>query len=198
MRCWMRWRRGRAMTGSHSEKCYRVQYRDGHGRTRMPQDRISCTIEFNLPAPPTPLDGCERCREQPDAYREIDGSVVIGLYPCGCIGEIFIKVGREGEMVRGLLDAFATMFSIALQHGAPLDVLLGKMINASFQPAGFTQDPRHPMAKSILDYIGVLLARFAGISRSPGEAIRPNAMILGLREGYDGGTDYNIAHPARM
>lgn len=165
----------------------------------MPQDRVSYTIGFSLPAPPaTDVYTCEQCGEQPDAYRDIGGRVVVGLYPCGCIGEIFIKVGREGELVRGLLDAFATMFSIALQHGAPLEVLLSKMINASFQPAGFTQDQRHPIAKSILDYIGVLLAHFAGISRSSDEVIKPHILIQRLRGSYDGGTDYRVAHPARL
>ena len=198
--------RDRLMEGSPSSECepgncFRYLHRDKYGRSRMPTDRLSVTIKFELPAPAVPSvrgGGCGSCGDQPDAYRAIEGYIQAGLYPCGCIGEIFIRCGIEGELVRGLLDNFATTFSIALQHGAPISVLLGKCLNSSFQPAGWTQDERHPNAKSVLDYIAGLIARFAGIERTPGEEIEPHLLVQALRADYDGGPDYRNAPASRV
>lgn len=125
--------------GNH---CWHILNKDNNGRTRLPPERISITLGFELEG--------------------IKGSILVGFYPCGCIGEIFIKTGSEGELVRGLLDGFATMASIALQYGAPPHVLFGKCLHMSFSPSGFTGDRRHTMAKSILDYIAGLMFSILG------------------------------------
>jgi len=77
----------------------------------------------------------------------------VGLFPDGKPAEIFLVMGKEGGVVRGLLDGFATAVSLALQFGVPLEDLVARFTHMSFEPAGFTQNPDVPHAKSILDYV---------------------------------------------
>jgi len=64
-----------------------------------------------------------------------------------------VRMAKEGSVVSGLVDAFATATSIMLQYGVPLDVLVNKFSHTRFEPSGFTNNPKIPIAKSILDYI---------------------------------------------
>ncbi len=73
-------------------------------------------------------------------------------------GEIFITMAKEGSTISGLMDSFATMTSLALQHGVPLQLLVDKFTHTRFEPSGFTKNPEIPMAKSIMDYIFKWLA----------------------------------------
>jgi ribonucleoside-diphosphate reductase alpha chain len=77
----------------------------------------------------------------------------VGLYEDHTPGEIFITMAKEGSVVSGLVDSVATLTSISLQYGVPLEVLCNKFIHTRFEPSGFTNNPQIPMAKSILDYI---------------------------------------------
>ena len=81
-----------------------------------------------------------------------DGYVHAGLYPDGTLGEIFVRMSKMGSTVSGLLDAWATMFSLALQYGAPLEVLCEKGTGSMFQPSGFTGDALRS-ASSPVDYV---------------------------------------------
>ncbi len=82
-----------------------------------------------------------------------EGYITVGMYEDGTPGEIFIVMAKEGSVVSGLMDAFATAISLALQYGVPLRVLVDKFSHTRFEPAGFTTNPQIPMAKSIMDYI---------------------------------------------
>jgi len=82
-----------------------------------------------------------------------DGYITVGLYEDGMPGEIFLVMAKEGSVVSGLMDAFATSVSMALQYGVPLQVLCDKFSHARFEPSGFTGNPDIPIAKSIMDYI---------------------------------------------
>jgi ribonucleoside-diphosphate reductase alpha chain len=62
-------------------------------------------------------------------------------------------MAKEGSVVSGLMDNFATMISMALQYGVPLNVLSDKFSHTRFEPSGFTGNPEIPIAKSITDYI---------------------------------------------
>lgn len=81
-----------------------------------------------------------------------EGYVHVGLYPEGTAGEIFVRMSKMGSTVSGLLDAWATMFSVALQYGAPLEVLCEKGTGSLFQPSGFTGDELRS-ASSPVDYV---------------------------------------------
>src|SRR5207244_396080 len=68
--------------------------------------------------------------------------------------EIFLTdIGKEGSTLRGMMNAFATSVSIALQYGVPLETLVRKFSYMRFDPEGATGNPEIPFAKSMPDYI---------------------------------------------
>jgi ribonucleoside-diphosphate reductase alpha chain len=82
-----------------------------------------------------------------------EGYITVGTYDDGSPGEIFLVMSKEGSTISGLMDAFATAISLALQYGVPLEVLVKKFAHSRFEPSGFTKNPEIPIAKSIMDYI---------------------------------------------
>jgi ribonucleoside-diphosphate reductase alpha chain len=103
-----------------------------------------------------------------------EGYITVGLYPNGQPGEIFIRMAKEGSTVSGLMDAFATSVSLALQHGVPLKVLCEKFAHTRFEPSGWTGNEQIGYAKSLMDYMfrwlnlrflsGEQLTLFAGLA----------------------------------
>ena len=75
------------------------------------------------------------------------------MYEDGKPGEIFLVMAKEGSTISGLMDAFATSISMALQYGVPLEALVEKFSHVRFEPSGFTKNQEIPYAKSITDYI---------------------------------------------
>lgn len=113
------------------------------------------------------LDFAPRRRRLPDERRSIThrfsigshkGYITVGLYDDGTPGEIFVTMAKEGSVISGLMDSFATSVSMALQYGVPLQVLVNKFAHKRFEPSGFTNNPNIRMAKSIVDYIARWLA----------------------------------------
>ena len=102
-------------------------------RHRLPEERASLTHKFSIAGH--------------------EGYITVGLYPNGQPGEIFIKMAKEGSTVSGLMDAFATSVSLALQHGVPLKVLCEKFAHTRFEPSGWSGNGKIGFAKSITDYI---------------------------------------------
>ncbi|MGA2339485.1 MAG: vitamin B12-dependent ribonucleotide reductase [Terracidiphilus sp.] len=82
-----------------------------------------------------------------------EGYITVGMYPNGQPGEIFIRMAKEGSTVSGLMDAFATSVSLALQHGVPLKVLCEKFAHTRFEPSGWTGNEQIGYAKSLMDYM---------------------------------------------
>ena len=76
-----------------------------------------------------------------------------GAHPDGELGEVFLKLGKQGSTLAGVMDAFSIAVSIGLQYGVPLETYASKFTNLSFEPAGLTDDADVRMAKSIMDYI---------------------------------------------
>jgi ribonucleoside-diphosphate reductase alpha chain len=102
-------------------------------RRRLPDERRAVTHKFSI-------GGHE-------------GYMTVGMYEDGTPGELFVTMAKEGSVVSGLMDNFATMISMALQYGVPLKVLSDKFSHTRFEPSGFTGNPEIPIAKSITDYI---------------------------------------------
>jgi ribonucleoside-diphosphate reductase alpha chain len=104
-----------------------------------------------------------------------EGYITVGLYPNDQPGEIFITMAKEGSTVSGLMDAFATAASIALQHGVPLKLLCEKFEHLRFEPSGWSQNERIGFAKSIMDYIfrWVELRFLTGQQQSLFDDLRP-------------------------
>jgi ribonucleoside-diphosphate reductase alpha chain len=82
-----------------------------------------------------------------------EGYITVGMYEDGKPGEIFLVMAKEGSTISGLMDAFATSISMALQYGVPLEALVEKFSHVRFEPSGFTKNAEIPYAKSITDYI---------------------------------------------
>ena len=83
-----------------------------------------------------------------------EGYITAGMYEDGTVGEIFLTdIGKEGSTLRGMMNAFATSISIALQYGVPLETLVRKFSYMRFDPEGITNNPEIPFAKSMPDYI---------------------------------------------
>jgi ribonucleoside-diphosphate reductase alpha chain len=84
---------------------------------------------------------------------DVEGYLTANTYTDGTLGEIFVRMSKQGSFVSGIVDSFAINFSMALQSGASLDSLVDKFKGTRFDPSGFTGDSRIPIATSILDYI---------------------------------------------
>ena len=91
-------------------------------------------------------------------------------YPDDGLGEVFLKMSKQGSTLAGVMDAFSIAISIGLQYGVPLETYVGKFTNMRFEPAGMTDDPDIRMAASVVDYIFRRLALDFLPYRAPGRA----------------------------
>ena len=82
-----------------------------------------------------------------------EGYMTTSGYPDGTLGEIFLKMSKQGSTLAGMMDAFSIAVSIGLQYGVPLEQYVKKFVNMRFDPAGLTDDADVRMAQSIMDYI---------------------------------------------
>ncbi|MGB8340453.1 MAG: vitamin B12-dependent ribonucleotide reductase, partial [Chthoniobacterales bacterium] len=102
-------------------------------RHRMPDTRVSLTHKFEIAGH--------------------EGYITVGLYEDGQPGELFIQMSKEGSTIGGLMDTVATLTSMALQYGVPLESLVKKFAYQRFEPSGFTKNPDIRNASSITDYV---------------------------------------------
>jgi ribonucleoside-diphosphate reductase alpha chain len=102
-------------------------------RKRLPKSRVSRTTSFTV-------GGAE-------------GYMTSGAHDDGQLGEVFLKLGKQGSTLAGVMDAFSIAVSIGLQYGVPLETYVSKFTNLRFEPAGLTDDPDVRMSQSIMDYI---------------------------------------------
>ncbi len=133
-------------------------------REKLPDERQSVTHKFSIAGH--------------------EGYVTVGCYDDGRPGELFLKMAKEGSTVSGLMDTIGIMSSMALQYGVPLKALVDKFSHTRFEPAGFTNNPEIPMAKSVTDYV----FRYLGNRFLSEEAVVPDeqesdAEVSGLATG---------------
>ena len=102
-------------------------------RKRLPKSRPATTTSFSV-------GGAE-------------GYMTAGAYADGALGEVFLKLGKQGSTLAGVMDAFSIAVSIGLQYGVPLQTFVEKFTNLRFEPAGMTDDKDIRMAQSMMDYI---------------------------------------------
>ncbi|GAB3760323.1 ribonucleoside-diphosphate reductase alpha chain [Nocardioides ginsengisegetis] len=107
-------------------------------RKRLPKSRVSRTTSFTV-------GGAE-------------GYMTSGAHDDGHLGEVFLKLGKQGSTLAGVMDAFSIAVSIGLQYGVPLETYVAKFTNLRFEPAGLTDDPDVRMAQSLMDYVWRRLA----------------------------------------
>src|SRR5207302_4930029 len=120
-----------AKSSSQAESAAPMEYRPV--RKRLPKKRPSQTVSFTV-------GGAE-------------GYLHAGSYPDNGLGEIFVKLGKQGSTLAGVMDAFSMSISVGLQYGIPLEFYVSKFSNLRFEPAGLTDDPDVRIATSVLDYL---------------------------------------------
>jgi ribonucleoside-diphosphate reductase alpha chain len=157
-------------------------YRDGCKRTQPLNTSKAQVKDTKAAAAPEPVVKPEAQavrRRLPDERQSIthkfsigghEGYLTVGMYEDGTPGELFVVMAKEGSVVSGLMDSFATSVSLALQYGVPLQVLADKFCHTRFEPSGFTGNPAIPIAKSITDYIFRWLSLKFLHSQQPAEA----------------------------
>jgi ribonucleoside-diphosphate reductase alpha chain len=82
-----------------------------------------------------------------------EGYMTASSYPDDGLGEVFLKLGKQGSTLAGVMDAFSVAISISLQYGVPLEKWVEKFTNMRFEPAGLTDDPDIRIASSVMDYV---------------------------------------------
>ncbi|WP_373320153.1 vitamin B12-dependent ribonucleotide reductase [Virgisporangium aurantiacum] len=102
-------------------------------RKRLPKKRPSQTVSFSVAG--------------------AEGYLTASSYPDDGLGEVFLKMSKQGSTLAGVMDAFSVAISIGLQYGVPLETYVSKFTNMRFEPAGMTDDPDIRMATSVMDYI---------------------------------------------
>ncbi|HVQ88162.1 MAG TPA: vitamin B12-dependent ribonucleotide reductase, partial [Actinomycetes bacterium] len=108
-----------------------IEYRPT--RKRLPKNRAGYTTSF--------------------AVGGAEGYMTASRYEDDQLGEIFLKMSKQGSTLAGMMDAFSIAISIGLQYGVPLETYVQKFVNMRFDPAGLTDDQDVRMAQSIMDYI---------------------------------------------
>ena len=107
-------------------------------RKRLPDTRQSITHKVEITDP---------------SIGSFDLYITLGLYPNGKPGELFLKMGKVGSTVNGLLDAVGVLSSLLLQHSANVEALCDKLSSTAFMPAGTTSNPDIPVCTSLVDYV---------------------------------------------
>ena len=117
--------------GAEAQVVEKVVYRPT--RERLPKRRSSQTTSF--------------------AIGGAEGYLTAGTYEDGRLGEVFLKFGKQGSTLAGVMDAFSIAVSVGLQYGVPLETFVEKYSNMRFEPAGMTDDQDIRMGQSLVDYV---------------------------------------------
>jgi ribonucleoside-diphosphate reductase alpha chain len=120
-------------TSRDKEKVAPVEVEYRAMRRKLPDERKAITHKFDI--------------------QGHEGYLTVGLFEDGTPGELFVTMAKEGSTISGLMDAFATQTSYALQFGVPVKFMVDKFSHMRFEPSGFTKNKEIPIAKSIVDYI---------------------------------------------
>ncbi|KKL72526.1 hypothetical protein LCGC14_2084070, partial [marine sediment metagenome] len=118
---------------SHPKESYREEP-EFTNRIKLPKTRNAITHHFEI--------------------ADIPVYMTVGLYSDTKMpGEVFITTPARGGTIDGLLDSVMISLSLGLQHGTPLELLVGRLKGKNFEPKGFTDNPLIPNAVSIIDYM---------------------------------------------
>lgn len=167
------WRLGLKAVAIYRDGCKRVQPLATGEKKAEPQQAPVTVAEPTPVRRRLPMDRQALCHKFDIAGHE--GYIHVGFYEDGTPGEIFIKMAKEGSTISGLMDTIATLTSLALQYGVPLEALVSKFGHVRFEPSGFTKNPEIPYAKSLTDYI----FRFLGMRFLPTEQKQETGLVEG-------------------
>ncbi|MDQ4024936.1 MAG: vitamin B12-dependent ribonucleotide reductase, partial [Actinomycetota bacterium] len=153
------WRRGLKALAIYRDNCKTAQPLSVGKKAEKPQAQAPDKLATDLPEPVR--------RRLPQTRRSItfkftvadtEGYLTAGEFPDGGVGEIFLRVAKQGSTLSGIMDAFAISISMGLQYGVPLSAYVKQFANTRFEPSGMTDDPEFRIATSILDYVFKRLA----------------------------------------
>jgi ribonucleoside-diphosphate reductase alpha chain len=177
-------------------------YRDGCKRTQplntgkdAERQTATAVVESTRPVRRRLPSDCASLRHKFEIAGH-EGYIHVGFFEDGTPGELFIKMAKEGSTISGLMDTIATLTSLSLQYGVPLDALVKKFEHVRFEPSGFTKNPDIPVAKSPTDYIFRFLgSRFGGgkvhaSASAPVETHRPSATRAPAAEASETTVDF--------
>ncbi|MFN2588707.1 MAG: vitamin B12-dependent ribonucleotide reductase [Actinomycetota bacterium] len=152
------WRRGLKALAIYRDNCKTAQPLSV-SKKEKPEEAAPAKLTTDLPEPVR--------RRLPQARRSItfkfrvadtEGYLTAGEFPEGGVGEIFLRVAKQGSTLAGIMDAFAISISMGLQYGVPLSAYVKQFANTRFEPSGMTDDPEFRIATSILDWVFKRLA----------------------------------------
>ena len=149
------WKLGLKAVAIYRDGCKRVQPLGTQKQSRPAATSAGQTTAVPAEPKPTrrhlPEDRSAICHKFEIAGHQ--GYIHVGFYEDGTPGEMFIRMAKEGSTISGLMDTIATLTSVSLQYGVPLDALVNKFSHVRFEPSGFTKNSAIPFAKSVTDYI---------------------------------------------
>jgi ribonucleoside-diphosphate reductase alpha chain len=122
---------------------------DDHYRKHLPETRRSITHRVEI---------------QSAMVGATDVYITVGYYDDGALGEVFVGIGKQGSTLKGAIDGWAIMVSVALQYGVPLEAVVGKFSAMAFEPSGMTSNPEISTCSSVFDYVVRWLAMHASIT----------------------------------
>lgn len=137
-------------------------------RDRLPNERTALTHKFSI-------GGHE-------------GYITVGEFPDGRLGEVFVKMAKQGTVMSGMMDVISTMVSIMLQYRIPLEVLVRKFGFVQFEPNGITPNPNIKFARSVVDY----LVRYLGY-----KYLHPAEVDKALDEADDAPSEWEPGPPCQ-
>ena len=143
------WRLGLKAVAIYRDGCKRAQPLGTHKKAAEQHEQS--VVEAKPERRRLPMDREAICHKFEVAGHE--GYIHVGFYEDHTPGEIFIRMAKEGSTISGLMDSIATLTSLSLQYGVPLEALVNKFGHVRFEPSGFTKNPDIPYAKSLTDYI---------------------------------------------
>lgn len=167
-------------TLGHKEKDEGDSLAWGH-RKKLPETRNAKNHKFNVGG--------------------VKGYLTTGEYPNGELGEIFLRVSKQGSFLGGIIEAFATSISVGIQYGVPLEDYVAKFKDARFEPSGFTSNQEIPIAKSIVDYIFRWLEnhyRLEEVAKATFMVVSEPIPYVGMaKSSYDGPPCGNCGDPTK-
>ncbi len=114
-------------------------------RERLPDERPGFTHRFAINAK----------HPNKDEIVKYKGYVTVGLYSDGRVGELFVKMDKQGSQTSGWADCWAVAVSTLLQSGTSLESICRKFKGVKFEPRGMTDSEDHDLrfVGSPVDYI---------------------------------------------
>ncbi|MGK2881522.1 MAG: hypothetical protein ACSLE6_12250 [Mycobacterium sp.] len=147
------WKRGLKATAVYRDNCKTYQPLNDAKKVEASAQEVKSVVETVYAPTRKRLPKSRAARTTSFAVAGAEGYLTSGAHEDGSLGEIFLKLGKQGSTLAGVMDAFSIAVSIGLQYGVPLETYVSKFTNLRFEPSGFTDDEEVRSAQSLTDYV---------------------------------------------